>query len=56
MVVAHLPNKPNRNVNLHSIDYKSLIEIAKMALPEGKFKGEANNLLFPSTEFDIFFA
>ena len=47
-----------RNVNLHGIDYsKSLIEIAKIAIPEGKFKvGEANNLLFPSTEFDIIFS
>ena len=47
-----------KNVNLHGIDYsKSLIEIAKTALPEGKFKvGEANDLLFPSTEFDIIFS
>ena len=47
-----------KNADLHGIDYsKSLIEIAKVAIPEGKFKvGEANNLLFPSTEFDIVFS
>ena len=47
-----------KNADLHGIDYsKSLIELAKIAIPEGKFKvGEANNLLFPSTEFDIIFS
>ena len=34
-----------------------LIKIAKMAIPEGKFQvGEANKLLFSSTEFDIIFS
>ena len=47
-----------KNADLHGIDYsKSLIKIAKMAIPEGKFQvGEANKLLFSSTEFDIIFS
>ena len=47
-----------KNADLYGIDYsKSLIKIAKMAIPQGKFQvGEANKLLFSSTEFDIIFS
>ena len=47
-----------KNADLHGIDYsKSLIKTAKKAIPEGKFQvGEANKLLFSSTEFDIIFS
>ena len=46
------------NVDCYGVDYsKSLIQIAKIAIPGGKFRvGEANKLLFSSTKFDIIFS
>ncbi len=46
------------SVDCYGIDYsESLIEVAQMAIPRGKFRvGEANKLLFPTKKFDIIFS
>ena len=46
------------SVDCYGLDYsKSLIQVAKMAIPRGKFRlGEANRLLFTSKKFDIIFS
>lgn len=46
------------NANCYGVDYsKSMIEIAKIAIPTGKFYvSEANSLLFPNTKFDVIFS